>query len=265
MRRSLRAAGRVAWVFLHLAVGVLTALLLFPMLDRERRDRRVQRWATRLLAILGVRVSSHGRPPAAGQGALLVANHVSWLDIHLIHSRLPARFVAKAEVRGWPLIGWLAEHAGGTLFLERSRKRDARRVSRHMVERLRGGECLAVFPEGTTSSGAQLLPFYPSLFQPAIEAGVPVWPVLVRYLTRDGTPCRQTPYFGDMSLLRSLLRIAANPGVDAELRFLEPLTTAAGQRRDLAARAEAAIRDALAAAGGGNGPERSADPPTAGR
>jgi 1-acyl-sn-glycerol-3-phosphate acyltransferase len=159
---------RLTRLALHVVAGALTILLLFPWLDRAERDKRVGRWAGKLLVILKVRAVQRGRSPTVrGQGALIVANHVSWLDIHVVHSLLPARFVSKAEVRGWPVIGWMAE-AAGTLFLERSRKSDAARMNTVMAGHLKGGDCLALFPEGTTTDGSRLLPFYPSLFQPAV-------------------------------------------------------------------------------------------------
>lgn len=246
----------------HFLAGALKVLLLFPFLDPAGRDRWVVRWAGDLLAIAGVRLVVHGRPPAAGDGGvLLVANHVSWLDIHLIHSLLPARFVSKAEVRRWPVIGWLAEKAVGTLFLERTRKSDTQRINQRMAERLGAGECLALFPEGTTSDGRGLLPFYPGLFQPAVAAGVPVWPMLIRYLRPDGTDCRAAAYYGNMNLLESVRRILGEPGIRAEATFLPPIAATGLHRRDLAARAEAVIRAALDGGADGSAPERAAHPP----
>jgi 1-acyl-sn-glycerol-3-phosphate acyltransferase len=237
--KILRTAG-------HLLAGALTVLLLFPHLDRPERARRVTRWAGQYLHILGVRVRVVGRPPSVrGSGALLAANHVSWIDIHLLHSQLPARFVSKAEVRGWPLIGWLAE-AAGTVFLVREKKADAMRVNQIMAEHLRLGDCLALFPEGTTSDGSDLLPFYPSLFQPAVEAGAQVWPVRIRYLTPDGDACDAAAYHGDMSLWESFLRIVRLRGLEAELSFLPPIESRGLARRELAKLTEAAIREAHA-------------------
>jgi 1-acyl-sn-glycerol-3-phosphate acyltransferase len=226
----------------HFLAGTLTVLLLFPHLDGPERSRRLTSWAGRLLGILGVRVRVAGRPPGVRSGGiLLAANHVSWLDIHLLHSLLPARFVSKAEVRGWPLIGWLAEEAG-TVFLVRERKADARRVNLAMAQHLKQGECLALFPEGTTSDGAGVLPFYPSLFQPAVEAQAQVWPVRIRYLTPQGEPCWEAAYHGDLSLGRSFLRIVRLQGLVAEAHFLPPIDSRHLNRRELAKAAEAAIR-----------------------
>ena len=251
----LRILGTVS----HLVAGALTVLLVFPRLDRPRRAAHVSRWAARLLAILGIQVRVLGRRPVSGQaGVLIAANHVSWLDIHLLHSLLPARFISKAEVRGWPLIGWLAE-AAGTVFLVREKKADAMRVNRAMAEHLRLGDCLALFPEGTTSDGSELLPFYPSLFQPAVEAGTQVWPVRIRYRTAAGERSEAAAYHGDMSLGQSFRRIVRARDIEAEVYFLPPIDSTGLSRRELARRTEDAIRGG--SDGPGSAPENSARPP----
>lgn len=236
---------KIARMFAHLARGALIVLTRFPRLDRGARARHVTRWAGTLLRVLDVEVAVRGEPPHDwGRGILIAANHVSWLDIYLLHSLLPVRFVSKAEVRGWPLIGWLAE-AVGTVFLVREKKSDAMRVNQVMAEHLRQGDCLALFPEGTTSDGGDLLPFYPSLFQPAVEAAAPVWPVYIRYLRPQGGPCPEAAYCDDISLGRSLLKIARLRGVRAEAYFLPPIDSAGLSRRELARVTEAAIRARL--------------------
>ncbi|MDP2431545.1 MAG: lysophospholipid acyltransferase family protein [Pseudomonadota bacterium] len=230
----------------HILAGTLLVLLRFPSLDRPERARRVTRWATQLLAILAVRVHVRGEPPAPG-GALVAANHVSWLDIHVLHSLLPARFISKAEVRNWPVFGRFAE-AAGTVFLVREKKADAMRVNQLMAEHLRAGDCLALFPEGTTSDGSNLLPFFPSLFQPAVEAQATVWPVCIRYLNGDGTPCIEAAYYGRISMGESLWNILKLKEVHAEVVFLPAIASRGLARRDLARTAEEAVRAALSAA-----------------
>jgi len=227
----------------HILAGVLTTLFLFPFLDLSEREKRLVRWANKLLAVVGVRVVTRGRPPSVRSGgALIVANHVSWLDIYVIHSLLPARFVSKAEVRDWPVIGWLAEKAGRTLFLERSRKSDAKRMNEAMAGHLRDGDCLALFPEGTTSDGRDLLPFYPSLFQPAVDAGVTVWPARIRYLNAAGEYSPAAAYYGEMSMLASLRNILRAGQLVAEIDFLPTIQSQGLKRRELTSQAEAAIR-----------------------
>ena len=240
----------------HILAGASTILFRFPFLDAEAREKRLVRWSARLLKIAGVKVTVEGRPPLVrGQGALIVANHVSWLDIHVVHSLVPAHFISKADVRGWPVVGWLAEKGAGTLFLARSRQADAKRVNNDMAEHLRAGECLALFPEGTTSDGAALLPFYASLFQPAVEADIPVRPTLIRYLTEEGERCEAAAYYGETSLLQSLVRVLRQPEVHAEITFLPPIPVGGRHRRELAAESQRVIRERLAACGPGNPPE----------
>jgi len=234
--KSVRLAG-------HILVGMFIVLLRFPGLEHAARARRVTRWATQLLAILAVRVRVHGAAPTPG-GALIAANHISWLDIHLLQSLLPARFISKAEVRDWIIVGRFAR-AAGTVFLVREKKSDAMRVTQIMAGHLHAGDCLALFPEGTTSDGHGLLPFFPSLFQPAVEAGVPVWPVCIRYLDGDGSPCDEVAYYGQINLGHSLAKILKLREVHAEVTFLPAINSDGLVRRDLAQAAEAAIQAAL--------------------
>ena len=116
---------RLVRVGLHLLRGVAIAGLLFPFVSPARRQREVKRWSARLLRILAVRLHAYGDPPRRGTPLMLIANHVSWLDIYAINAVLPVRFVAKAEVRRWPVIGWFSEKAG-TLFIERARRHEPR-------------------------------------------------------------------------------------------------------------------------------------------
>lgn len=236
---------RLSRLGLHLLAGVLTILVVFPWLGRPARSRRVARWSRRLLVILNVQIRVRGgEPQVHPQGGLLVSNHVSWLDIYALQSIVPVRFISKAEVRDWPVIGWLAAKVG-TIFLVREKKADALRVNQIMSAHLRSGDWLALFPEGTTSDGRDILPFYPSLFQPALEAEAPIWPVRLRYLDRrTGAHCEAAAYHGDMTLWQSLKQVLRHGGVQVELEFLPLIPHEAGRiRRELARLAESAIRE----------------------
>lgn len=235
------AVFRILRALAHVLHGAGIVITRYRRLSPAEQDAELVRWASRLMVILGVRVETEGELP--GGGVVLVANHVSWLDIHVLHALLPCRFVSKAEVRGWPVIGTLAE-AVGTLFLTRERKSDALRVNGLIAERLVQGEILALFPEGTTSDGVGLLPFYPFLFQPAVDAGCPVIPCVIRYQGMDGNPCPDAAYYGDMSLLQSLWRITRLPELTARLTFLPPRQGT--DRRALAKACEGAVREELA-------------------
>ncbi len=222
--------------------GLVLALIVYPNLDRAGRDRRLLAWAGALMRILNIELRLRGNPPVGG--AVLVANHVSWLDIHVLHSIFPVRFISKAEVQDWPLLGRLAK-ASGTLFITREKKSDAIRVNQEMAAELRAGECLAFFPEGTTSDGQDMQTFFPSLFQPAVEAGCPVIPASIRYLNPQGEPCLEAAYHGEMTLIESFWRIAKLRGLTVEVAFLPALKNDGQHRRELAKQAEAAIRSAL--------------------
>lgn len=232
MPRWLGAWWRIARATGLLLHGVVICAAAFPFLTSAQRADRVRRWSAQMLAALGVALQSSGT--ARTGGTLLVANHVSWLDILAINAVAPARFVSKGEIRRWPLIGWLVACAG-TLFIERERKRDALRVVHQVADALRRGHTIAVFPEGTTSNGHGLLPFHANLLQAAIAAQVPVQPVVLRYADECETVSQAAAYVGDTHLLRSLWRIAMARGLRVSVAWLDPTSTPHGDRRALSA------------------------------
>ena len=242
-------AFRLLRVLLHLLAGLLTCALVFPRLDGAGRQERVRRWSARLLALCGVRVDVVQRGGAVpARRALVVSNHVSWLDIFVINTLHPCYFVAKSDIRDWPLIGWLCEQAG-TIFIARGRLRDVRRIYQGLVTSLHAGEHVAFFPEGTTAAQGTLLPFHSNLFEAAIEAGVPVQPYALRYLDRDGRLHPAADFIGDMTFAQSMLAILRASGIVAQLSLLPAIETgAASHRRELADAARAAIGDALGVA-----------------
>lgn len=201
----------------------------------------ISRWSAHILHILNVRLIISGSPPAANSApAMFVANHVSWLDIWAINAVRTVHFVAKSEVRDWPLIGWLAEQAG-VIFIERARRRDTSRVASAGAMALRQGQSLCVFPEGTTSDGTHLHPFRSSLLQSAVEAAAPVWPVTIKYLLDDGMPNTRVAYAGDTSLAESMRAILSHREILLHLVFSEPIASLGRDRRELADQAEAVI------------------------
>lgn len=229
---------RLAW---HLLGGVGIAALLLPRLSAERREQRIQQWCAEVLHILHVRVTVLGEPPPAGtRTTLFVANHISWIDIWALKATYPMRFVAKAEIRSWPLVGWLAERTG-TLFITRERRHDTGRVVRAVEQALRDGACLCLFPEGTTSDGTRLMPFKASLTQAAIAAQAQLWPLAIRYPDADGQPNTAIAYHGDMTMKQSLREVLKQPQIEIELEFAAPLQAGGLERRALAAQARSAI------------------------
>ena len=242
---SFRRAIRIGLLGLHLVWGVTLAGLVFPLLGPAQRDRRIMAWSRRLLGVLGVQARTAAAPSLPG-GALLVCNHVSWLDIYLIYAAQRVHFVSKAEVRTWPVAGWLA-HKTGTLFIERGRRTDTARINAEMRALMEGGAWVAVFPEGTTGDGRGLRRFMPSLLQPAVELNCPIVPAALRYRTLDNDYSAAPAYIDDISMWQSLKRIVGEPGLIAELQFGEPILPN-GHRRELAAQAEAATARLLGTA-----------------
>ncbi|QDQ26356.1 1-acyl-sn-glycerol-3-phosphate acyltransferase [Chitinimonas arctica] len=238
-------AWRFARLTLHLLTGLLEATVFFPRRNAMGRARAIVRWSSRLCRILGVEVRVHGSPPGLmPHNTILVANHISWLDIFVMNSSTPSRFVAKAEVRDWPVAGWIA-HRTGTLFVTRERRHDTVRVNRLISAALTGGDCIAVFPEGSTTEGDDVANFNASLLQPAIEAAAQVIPVALCYYDRDGHRSKAAAYVGEMSLLESLLLLVAEPGLTAELSYCPSLAAGEWNRRELATQAHLHIREVV--------------------
>lgn len=244
--RRLRAAWRLVRCVWHGLHGLAIVLWVFPRLGPAQRHDRIRWWSAGMLARIGIALETSGTPwPDRSRGVLLAINHVSWLDIMVVHALLPeARFVSKADVRAWPLVSRLVDSAG-TLYLEREKKRDALRVVHAMAGALRSGTAVAVFPEGTTTTGHGLLPFHANLLQAAVSTGMPVQPVALRYRDRDGPVSDAMEFVGDTTLKTSLWQTACGDGVVARLAFLPPRETAGAERRALAGALRADIAGAL--------------------
>jgi len=244
--RTLRAIARLLHAIAHALRGWWIIRTKFQWMDDAARGREVERWARRMLQVLGIRLVVQGTPPGEGP-LLLVSNHISWLDILTLHAARHVRFVSKAAVRHWPLIGTLSTGAG-TLYIEREKRRDAMRVVHHMTEALRGGDRIAVFPEGTTSDGRVLLPFHANLLQAAISAGVPVQPAALHFVDAASGQASLAPrYVDEDTLVSSLWRVLRAPPLAAIVRFGEPQDPHGRERRGWALSLHAdvmALRDA---------------------
>lgn len=178
---------------------------------------------------------------AIAPGSLVVANHVSWLDAVVLQALLDATFVAKAEARRWPLLGW-ALARNDTLFIERRPCRALLRLNEDVALRLARGEVVAAFPEGTSTEGAGVLAFKPALFQPAVACGHPVQAIALAYRNSDGSPCAAAAFVGDMTLWQSLRAIAALPALAAEVRDCGRIDTAGLDRKQAARLAHASVQ-----------------------
>lgn len=221
MTRWAVAIWRVMRLVVHALHGLLVVLLRFPRLTPEQQQARVQAWALKLMACAGIRLEIRGTPVVRGP-VLMVANHISWLDIPVLHAARYCRFISKSDVRDWPIVGTLAT-AAGTLYIERSSRRDALRMVQSMHEALLGREVLAVFPEGTTGDGRELLPFHANLLQAAITANVPVQPVGLRFVdSASGETSYAPSYIGDETLLGSIWRTLVARPLVAVVHYGEP-------------------------------------------
>jgi 1-acyl-sn-glycerol-3-phosphate acyltransferase len=248
--REARASLRIARVALHLAGGLATVLALYPLLAHGARAAVSRRWSAALLQMLGVQLRLGGAP--VPNGALLVANHVSWLDVLVVNSVCPATFVSKHEVGDWPAVGLLLARSG-TILLRRGCGRAAKKAVDAIGALLSAGRTVAIFPEGTTSNGSHVLPFRPALFQAAVDQQRAVQPLTLSYHDARGEPCRAAPFIGETHFLQSLRRIALAPRIVARVRILPaqsarpaPAQSARGlARRRLAARCRRLILEQL--------------------
>ena len=241
--RSLVAALNFLRGVFHLLRGMWTIATRFPKSDAQQRAELIAQWSRGLLSLLNVTVRVQGMPAQSGP-MMVVMNHISWLDILVLLAAQPVSFVSKAEVRHWPLIGWLATNVG-TLYIERGNRRDAMRVVHQIADALRDDQLIAIFPEGTTSDGRQVLPFHANLMQAAISSASPVQPVVLRFLEASGELSMSPAYIGDDTLVSSVWRMLRAEPVTAQLEFLEPVASSGMERRVLAAQLEKLISSRL--------------------
>jgi 1-acyl-sn-glycerol-3-phosphate acyltransferase len=242
--KRLRAVWRLLRAVGHGLHGLVIVLMLFPRLDLDARRARIRWWAGKMLRMLGMTLRVDGSFKTGAK--LIVANHISWIDIMAVHAVCPeARFVSKTEVQGWPLVGRLVA-AAQTLYLERERKRDALRIVHQMAEALAAGGTVAAFPEGTTGDGTTLLPFHANVLQAAISTATPVQPVALRYADATHAVSPNALWLGETTLAGSLWMLAAADGLVAHVQVLPPMASAHADRRAFAAHLRETIVEALA-------------------
>ncbi|MBB1126885.1 1-acyl-sn-glycerol-3-phosphate acyltransferase [Thiospirillum jenense] len=228
----------------HLLIALVLALLI-ALIQKIGRDCLWQSsamlwWYRRLCRLLQLQITTNGQPAPA---ALLVANHISWLDIPVLAAQAPVRFLSKAEVRQWPIIGWIAEVIG-TQFIARGANQSAT-VIINLQRQLTAGHSVVIFAEGTTSDGSSIGRFHPRLFAvaqhelsaPQITSAAPptthIQPVALRYGSANA-PDRIAPFINDDQLFAHLIRILRHPGICATVTFLPSITSAGQSRRALA-------------------------------
>ena len=231
--RDLTAAGRILRAAGHGVKGLWLIRTRFGGFTPAEREACIEGWAAGMLAVLNIQLAVEGARPREGR-LLIVSNHTSWLDILAIQAARCSRFIAKAEIRSWPLIGPVSAGAG-TLFIERAQRRDALRTVHRTAEALGAGDVVAVFPEGTTTDGVEMRPFHANLLQAAISADARVLPVGIRFVdAATGRPSSVPTYIGDDTLMASLWRTLRADPLRAVVRFGTPEPAAGRNRRQWA-------------------------------
>ena len=231
----------------HVLSGVGTLSFAFPFLDRQKKDRAIQKWCLKLLKIFQLDLQVNGAGLLPKTPYLLAANHISWIDIHVINSFRPVRFVAKSEVRNWPIFGWMAQQLG-TVFIQRDSARHARKVVGELARELQQ-ESICIFPEGTSSAGESVLPFKPNLFEAAVVSQTLVFPMAIQYVSRSTGLRSDIPAFlGDMGLLESMARLLKSRDLQAQITILKPFSNdlaAQPDRKQLSAYCQEAIAQSI--------------------
>lgn len=245
-RRLLRYAWRLPAVLLHVLVAIPCALLVASAwgkrtrADGSRPAERITRWwSATLIRRFGLQIESRGE--VLSGPVMVVANHVSWLDIVLINSQRATGFVAKSEIARWPGVGWLAGHAG-TIYHQRGNTDSLVAVMEQMVRELRAGNAVGVFPEGGSGDGSRVRTFHARIFQAALDAQAPIQPAALRY-GRDGMQDPRVPFARGEGFFPNFFRLLGAPPMTASIEFLAPVP--ADSRRAMAAASRAGIVAAL--------------------
>ena len=230
----------------HIAQGLVTLAFVFPRASPARRQRLIRSWDGKVLKIFGMRITVD-TPPGFNFSTpkrLYIGNHISWLDIYALQSVTAARFVAKSELAAWPVLGRLIAMSG-TVFIERTKRADTRRIVQTVQQHLENGEVIALFPEGSTSDGRDVMKFHGNLLQSALDADAEIVPFCLRYTDAKGRFTMAAAYVGEMSLWESLRFILREKKLHCELTVFAPLDTAGRDRRQLAHAAETLVRQRL--------------------
>lgn len=252
MMSHIRRLVRMPAMIVMLLLGLAITFFAFPFMNRNTHRATIRRWSGWLLYCCGITVKVHrsdGAPNLSADqldsGYLLLVNHISWLDIFVINQHSAARFIAKAEIAKWPVVGTLVARVG-TIFIERSRRRAMHDVLHQAAHHLSAQELVSIFPEGTTGDGETLMPFYGNLIQAAIIAEQPVLPIGLRYEHDDGSVSRSVSFVGDTTFLQSAWNIGGARQATAHLHILEPIfPTTSDTRQLIAQRARESISSRL--------------------
>jgi len=225
--RLLHAFGRAFWIL----------WIKFPKLSKDRKLQEIQNWSQKTLDIIGIEVvheTTCAHIKNADTPLLLVANHVSWVDALIIQTIQPSIFVAKSEVKHWPVVGSIAK-ACGVVFVDRGSPSSARRMVDDVSSALHHGYSVAGFPEGTSSEGSTVSLFHANLFEAAINHHIQVQPLAIRYTNpQTGALCLKAAFIGDIGFIQSLHQVMASSGIHAKVHAGDMLSPEGHSRRTLA-------------------------------
>jgi 1-acyl-sn-glycerol-3-phosphate acyltransferase len=218
-------------VWSHVFGGLATLCFRFPFIGQPTKNKLIQNWSIHLLSILGIELRLKKADILPTAPFLLASNHISWVDIHAINAFQPIRFVAKSEVEGWPVFGWMAKQLG-TIFINRNNSRHGKYIANEVAKALKT-QSVCIFPEGTSTVGETVLPFKPNLFEAAVIAQVPVYSLTISYKSTESGERSDIPAFiGDMGLLESISSILSHQKLAVELTFILPSGSSPSASRD---------------------------------
>lgn len=230
-------------ISIHVFKGVWILSLVFPFCTIDQQQQRIRLWCHKLLSLFNINLVIRDTDHLGSGGYLLVANHISWIDIHVINAFRPHYFVAKSEVANWPIFGWMAKKLG-TLFVERERAQSLRNTVLQMADLLQT-QAICIFPEGTSSDGKQIRPFKSNVFEAAILAQAPIYSMAIQYfLVHSGEKTTAPAFTGEMGLLDSIATLLRAPAIYAELTFL-PVLLPGHDRKTLAEASQGLIASRL--------------------
>ena len=219
--RNISAAWCWFLIWTHVIAGLAVLSFQFPFVDQKKKNKLIQAWSKRLLNIFGIELRLRNQAILSNPPFLLASNHISWMDIHAINAFIPIRFVAKSDVEGWPIFGWMAKQLG-TVFIKRDNSRHGKHVANEVAKALET-QSVCIFPEGTSTLGQTVLPFKPNLFESAVIARVPVYSLAISYWSSaTGERSEAAAFIGEMGLLQSMAKILRDRQLIVELRFLPP-------------------------------------------
>jgi len=248
MKSKIRLYYRLFLIIILFINGLIIAAGIFPALSllytagnaKTKRDALKTLWLQWFSAIVKLQIARDGELPE--QGALLVSNHISWLDIIVIGQYLPAYFVAKSDISNWPVIGFLARQ-GGTIFIRRGNKQHIKITAEKMLWLLKQNSSIIAFPEGTTTKGDEVLHFHASLFQPALLTKSVIQPVALQY---QGTAKEHAPFVGDDDFVSHLLKMLTLDKIEVRLSFLPVINSSGKDRHSVSLETRARIWEKIA-------------------